>query len=700
MKKVISLGVTGLVLLIFLVSCTLDEADILRLNQDWKYASTDAESTAAEAENLHFTPLEDNDLQSLERLIPEGEGFLWLKTSFPSPFDTISVQNELLSIYLGRITMADKSYVNTVSIGSTGSFPPDLFSAWNMHRAYHIPEQLLQADNSLLIKVYVGNEGSIIDTPFIGTKAVVERHWRMMSFISGYLNMGISMVMLVISLYHIWLFVKRTQERENLYFALLNMSGAVYLLNFFVMYLPAYESWTISFLLFQRIVANGMLYVLAYFTMAFVRAFLKRKDHHFLEWSAALLLAIPMFMSFLLPDYAALREYRAVMLSFLLPVLIYVLYMAADSAWKKNHDAVILLIGISPLFLTALADIFLQNFLNLYHLPYIGGFGFPLMIFSLLFILAGRFAEARTEAEDLNINLEKKVGQRTEELQTANTTLEQTLSQLQAAQEIAAKDMEMAVRVQQSFYPKTAPSIDKWSSGLIFQPASGVAGDLYDFFHTGESLEGAVLFDVSGHGISSGLVAMLAKTIIARGFLDGSRKKLSEIMQQINDSLIEEKGGIENYMTGLMIRIDGDVVELVSAGHPELILFDPGSGRSKFIGTSESQGSIVGVPGLPVEFPVMRFRMKQDTMLLAYSDALNESCNEDGVEFGQEGITKALMLSPRGMSSQETVEYLSNELQEFMGPGAELKDDLTILALHYVVTARTEEQRIKQEESV
>lgn len=700
MKKVISFSLVGLYLLVFSFSCSLAESEILMLDQGWEFAHADKEMTAVEAGNLQFHRLEDSDLQNLERLVPGGEGYLWLLTRFPYPAEIKSDPHELLSVYLGRITMADTSYVNEVSVGSTGSFPPGLFSAWNMHRAYHVPRQLLQEDNRLLIKVYVGNEGSVTDAPFIGTQAYVERHWRMMSFISGYLNMGISMVMLVISLYHIWLFVKRTQERENLYFALLNLSGAVYLLNFFVMYLPAYESWTINFLLFQRIVANGMLYVLAYFTMAFVRTFLRRKEHYLVAWSTSLLLIIPMVMAFLLPDYAALREYRVAMLSFLLPVLMYVIYMTADSAWKKNRDAVILLIGISPVFLTALADILLQNFLNLHHLPYIGGFGFPLMIFALLFVLAGRFAEARTEAEDLNINLEKKVEQRTEELQTANSTLEQTLSQLQAAQEIAARDMDMAVRVQQSFYPKTAPSVDQWSSGLMFQPASGVAGDLYDFFHTSRSLDGAVLFDVSGHGISSGLVAMLAKAIIARGFLNGAQQKLSEIMQQINDGLIEEKGGIENYMTGVMIRMRDDLVELVSAGHPELILFEPGSGRSKIIGSSETQGSIVGVPGLPVEFPVMRFRMKHGTMLLAYSDALNESCNKEGIEFGQEGITRALQHSPRGMSSQETVEYLARCLQEYMGPGAELKDDLTILALHYGTTTRIEEQRIEQEESV
>ena len=61
---------------------------------------------------------------------------------------------------------------------------------------------------------------------------------------------------------------------------------------------------------------------------------------------------------------------------------------------------------MAQLALIRLAHFFLSdNNDQQYH--YFTGYGFPLMILGLPFALATRFASARTQAEDLNTNLEK-----------------------------------------------------------------------------------------------------------------------------------------------------------------------------------------------------------------------------------------------------------------------------------------------------
>jgi sigma-B regulation protein RsbU (phosphoserine phosphatase) len=47
---------------------------------------------------------------------------------------------------------------------------------------------------------------------------------------------------------------------------------------------------------------------------------------------------------------------------------------------------------------------------------------------------------------------------------------------------------------------------------------SGISGDLYDFYLDDDTLSGISLFDVSGHGIASGLITMLAKSILFRTY--------------------------------------------------------------------------------------------------------------------------------------------------------------------------------------
>ncbi len=676
-----------------LASCSQETAEVLHLDHGWEYT---LQATALK----DFVSLTAEQLHSLEDLLPDGEGVLWLKYEFGNPSEEVLAGSELVGLFLGRITMADLTYLNGRAIGQTGRFPPNFFSEWNTYRHYTFPAELLRERNTLLIKVYVGHEGALVDTPFIAAPQMSARHWRLQTFLANYLNMAISLVMLVISLYHCWLFLKRRRERENLYFALLNLAGAMYLTNFFVTLLPGYAEWTLSFTLFQRVVANSMIYVITLFTALFVRAFLRRDEHPLVRWLVLILVGIPIVMSFLLPDYHALREMRALMLSFILPVLLYIVYMVVKAAVRRQRDALVLLIGISPLFITVMADIVIHNYMQLYHLPYIGGYGFPLMILALLFILAGRFAEARNEAEDLNINLEQKVEKRTEELAHTNLTLQATLDQLQVAQHIAAKDMAMAVRVQQSFYPERAPRTHRWDTGLVFQPANGVAGDLYDFFIEGKELYGTALFDVSGHGISSGLVAMLAKAIIARNFIRRNGDRLSSITHSINSELISQKGEIENYVTGILVRMDDEgqsaLVEFVNAGHTQPLVAKAGTGKIHDLGSHSRQGSILGIPDLPTQYPTMRMKMEPGDVLLLYSDALSETMNHEGREFGSEGIRQALGAvvtkekagggeAPVNSTpaAQQIADSLEAAVRRYAGLKSDepLKDDLTIIVL-------------------
>lgn len=675
--RIVCAAAAGCILL--LAGCGQDSVEVFPLQQ-WEYAASPTELSLEQVDELAFEPLPPEQQRSLERLIPGGDGYIWLRTGFSRPPARLTAGQDLLGLFLGRITMADITYLNGVAIGQTGRFPPEFFSEWNTFRHYTFAPELLQEQNTLLIQIYVGHEGAIVGDAYIGQTTTTGFYWRLNTFVGSYLNMGISLVMLVIGLYHLWLFLKRPQERENMYFALLNIAGAIYLVNFFVTLLPGWEFWTISFTLFQRIVANAMIYVIVFASAFFVRSFLQRREPMVLQILVVLLSAVPVVMSFVLPDYQALRSMRPVMLSFALPILVYILYMLAASAVHRRRDSLVLLLGISPLLATAVADIIIHNYLHMYHMPYIGGFGFPLMILSLLFILAGRFAEARSQAEDLNINLEQKVEQRTEELQNTNRALEDTLSQLQAAQAIAAKDMQMAVRVQQSFYPSASPQLPPWQTGLVFQPASGVAGDLYDFFLEDDSLKGISLFDVSGHGISSGLVAMLAKSIIARSFQAGAGQKLPRILQNINTELIQEKGEIENYMTGVLLRLRDTTVEFVNAGHTELLLREARNSKLHRVSGGGAQGSIVGVPDLPTSYPALRFTMAPGDLLLMYSDALIESVNPQGQQYGLDGVMHTLALAG-GLSAQDVADRLEADLRRFVAHDQPLKDDLTIITL-------------------
>lgn len=132
----------------------------VNLRGDWKFILGDNPSFADPRHN-------DRDWETI--YVPsnwqdEGfrhyNGFAWYRKSFDISFS----KGETLYLELGRIDDVDEVYVNGHLIGTTGGFPPDYFTAYNISRTYVIPNEYLSArDNVVAVRVYdEGGEGGIL----------------------------------------------------------------------------------------------------------------------------------------------------------------------------------------------------------------------------------------------------------------------------------------------------------------------------------------------------------------------------------------------------------------------------------------------------------------------------------------------------------------------------------------------------------
>ena len=57
----------------------------------------------------------------------------------------------------------------------------------------------------------------------------------------------------------------------------------------------------------------------------------------------------------------------------------------------------------------------------------------------------------------------------------------------------AERDMKIAVSVQRGFFPEKPPEVADWDIAFEYRSASGVSGDLYDFFVRDGRLEGVLV---------------------------------------------------------------------------------------------------------------------------------------------------------------------------------------------------------------
>lgn len=253
---------------------------------------------------------------------------------------------------------------------------------------------------------------------------------------------------------------------------------------------------------------------------------------------------------------------------------------------------------------------------------------------------------------------------------------------LQRHNEALENEIKMAAVIQQSFFRQEVDNIKKYEVAYFSRPMVGVSGDLYDFYKTGEKLDGLGIFDVSGHGISSGLVTMLVKNIIHQEFYKKSKKnelELWEILDKINNRVIEEKGEIQNYLTGILVRLYEDKFELVDAGHPAPILYKKSTGKCEFIELGKRSVGVIGIADFPVFYESLYFDFDEGDELILYSDGVIDIQDENEEYFGKDRMLDAVKANI-DKSAAEQVGFIANSIYSFCG-NREQNDDITIIVL-------------------
>jgi sigma-B regulation protein RsbU (phosphoserine phosphatase) len=190
------------------------------------------------------------------------------------------------------------------------------------------------------------------------------------------------------------------------------------------------------------------------------------------------------------------------------------------------------------------------------------------------------------------------------------------------------------------------------------------------------------MFDVSGHGISSGLLTLLVKSIITRNFHLRKVEKLGRVMEFINEEMISEMGQSENFVTGILLRFEDDRVEYVNSASPDVIFKSGTSGKvgrvldkmgdsyiSRFLGVADMKG--------PVSSLTMKL-MAKDCLFL-YTDCMVEAENAQGRAFQETGIMASLKNAP-GSSARDILDHIMFDFNNFL-EGRQARDDLTAILI-------------------
>ncbi len=196
--------------------------------------------------------------------------------------------------------------------------------------------------------------------------------------------------------------------------------------------------------------------------------------------------------------------------------------------------------------------------------------------------------------KDLTDNLEWKVEQRTEELNSAMEELTATNDQLKEARDELWGEMELTKKIQSSLLPGR-PLIAGYDVAVHIAPAAQVGGDYYDVINC-PGLDWVVIGDVSGHGVPAGLVMMMAQTAIRTLLRNNPDVEPHRLIEAMNGVLHEniKKIAEDKYMTLTVIAVHHDGTLRFSGLHEDILIYNAATGR---VSANETDGVWIGMYG-------------------------------------------------------------------------------------------------------
>jgi PAS domain S-box-containing protein len=251
--------------------------------------------------------------------------------------------------------------------------------------------------------------------------------------------------------------------------------------------------------------------------------------------------------------------------------------------------------------------------------------------------------------------------------------LSRTNSLLLERQRQMEEELQLAERVQQSLAPKGFT----WGGISVeahYQPASSIGGDYGLVIPRDDRLD-VVVCDVSGHGISSALVAnrIYSETMaqIERGAALGS------MLRHLNHFAVQNLASSSFYFTVAAARFDRrrHFLQFAGAGHPPAIIVRRGQSPNLLESTSMILGLFEDAVGTDSSIETV---VETGDRVIIYTDGLTETFNSQREMLGVDGLQK-IVADASSLPLAEMKEHILHEVAAWRHGHA--ADDVSLVLL-------------------
>ncbi|ABJ80166.1 SpoIIE family protein phosphatase [Leptospira borgpetersenii serovar Hardjo-bovis] len=594
-----------------------------------------------------------------------------------------------LSVHFPLLSNVYEVFFNGEKIGEGGSILNGKIvrNGFKRHIILPIPENKVKIGTNEIRVILSWNPGEELDVyaSFNSAPLVVDLQSRNLSILSERPRLILSFLYLFVGFYHFLFYFKRPKQKYDLFFGLFSMFFSVYI------YLRSNAVYELGLdPLLQMKLEYMVIFNITVFFLLFLDTFFESKISlvsRFYQFFALILTSLIPFSS------------RAVCL-FLLQIwqfsvfvfALYSLFIMIRALIRKNRDAIRLIVGFIILLASGIADLLgsMQLFSGLenYGLLKYGFFVFEL---GIVFILANRFLKVHNQVEELNLNLDRKVKERTSRLQD-------TLNQIR----------ELKIH-QDGDYFLTSLILDPLNRYNVRNDFIAVEGfsrqkKRFEFKQWKKEIGGDIVIadeivlkdrkylvfvngDAMGKSIQ-GASGALVLGVVFRSFVSRTKTISSYYSQPpelwLNECFLELQNIFEAFDGSMLVSVVLGLVDLKSgilfflnAEHPPTVLYR--NGMASFI-EDKLELRKIGITGLESKMKVKTFFLEKGDSIFVGSDGRDDlllGVDQGGVPVINED---ELQFLKRVEESEGDLDLLVKGIQNY----GELTDDLSIVKLSYL----------------
>lgn len=253
-------------------------------------------------------------------------------------------------------------------------------------------------------------------------------------------------------------------------------------------------------------------------------------------------------------------------------------------------------------------------------------------------------------------------------------------------------EIDAANRIQAALLPLEAPQLVGATVASHYRAATEIGGDYFDFLPQPTGEIGIAFGDVSGHGLTSGIVMAMAKSaLLVQVDYDASPRA---VMNVLNDIVIRTAPS-RIMMTFFFGLLDprSQVLRFSSAGHLDPYVYRASPRRIEAL---SSWGYPLGIKRRE-PFREHTVDFSPGDRLILYSDGLIEAVDDDGEPFGFERFERALLECGHLGADQIKKSLLSSVRKFTRNRPPEDDQTLVVVSFHEVIGDVLARPRVSEE---